>query len=232
MRRIILLFALMSASSPVHADPILPGDLFIPGSIFVDIAKPIFGNRTNTLCWRCGDASSLNDLRLLIGGGENDLHFRYPESFAAGSIGSLSVSGPAPNFDGLNVSFTFRVTTTVTTQIHGDDRNHPEDLPQPSVSKGIVMGNVFGVGGRQLILTYGGRVGAVTFVESSDPLTNPFTVPLGGGSKSFTSEIFVSRDEISYAPAPSVVPEPLSMILLGTGLAAAALKARRARNPL
>ena len=141
------------------------------------------------------------------------------------------MKGPAPNFDGLNVSFTFAATTTVTTQIHLDDHNRPEDLPQPSVAKGTWTGNVLGVGGRQLIVTYGGRVDGVTFVESSDPFNPPFTVPLGGGTKQFTSEIFVDFiDGIPYTPAPSVVPEPTSMLLLGSGFAAAALKAKRARN--
>ena len=68
MRRIILLFALMSAWSPVHADTILRESSSLPIRL-VDMATPIFGNRTNTLCWRCGDASSSNDLQLVLSGG-------------------------------------------------------------------------------------------------------------------------------------------------------------------
>ena len=80
MRRIILLFALMSAWSPVHADTILPGELFTPDSVLVDMATPIFGNRTNTLCWRCGDASSSNDLQLVLSGGGQFEVPGYPNS--------------------------------------------------------------------------------------------------------------------------------------------------------
>jgi hypothetical protein len=235
MRRIIVLFALMvSVSSPVQADTILPGQLFVPESVRVDIAGPLFGNETNTFCWRCGDAIPSNDLQLVLQGSAPLFVEGYPNFFGADSLGSLSVNGPAPNFDGLNVSFRFDVTTTVTTQIHVDDQNRPEDLPNPSVATGSLTGNLFGAGGRRLIVTYGGRVDGVRFSESSNPFENIFEVPLSGGVKSFTSEIFVDP-EIPFTPGaspptPTVTPEPTSLLLLGSALAAAAFKARRARR--
>jgi PEP-CTERM motif len=102
-----------------------------------------------------------------------------------------------------------------------------EPLPQPSVAEGVLSGAVVGGGGRELFLHYSGRVDGVNFLESS---INEITVPPEGMTKLFTSEVHVD-EEIPYAPgAPgaAVVPEPTSLLLLGSALAAAGLRARRA----
>jgi hypothetical protein len=90
----------------------------------------------------------------------------------------------------------------------------------------VISGAVIGFPRRELELHYSGRVDGVRFQESS---IDPFTVPIEGGSKGFTSEIFLD-EEVPYTPGltpPSVVPEPLSILLLGSGLAAAAVRRRR-----
>ena len=229
MRRISLLFALMLSSSPAHADVFLPGDPFTPESVFLEFSQPLFGDGTSTFCWQCGDLNPSNDLQLVL---EGRLPFSipgWPDFFAADSIGAISVNGPAADFDGLDVSFSFQVTTTVTTKVNDD--NSFEDLPRPSVATGTITGGVIGVEGRDLVLQYRGRVGGVTFQESS---IDPFPIPIEGGGKTFTSEIFVdSRMPFTPAgPAPTVTPEPASLLLLGSAFAAAAFKVRRsARRP-
>jgi hypothetical protein len=230
MRRIIIVCALMlSASSPLGADPIVPGELFTPETVFLDISSPVFGNGTNAFCWQCGDASPSNDLRLELFGFGPLAVPGHPDFFAAESLGGITLSGPAESLEGLNVSFSFRVVTTVTTQVHTDDQNRPEELPRPSVAEGVIVGAVVGFPQRELELRYSGRVGGVTFLESS---IDPFIVPLGGGTKFFTSEIHVDQ-QFPYTPGaltPSVTPEPGSLLLIGSGLAAVALKVRRARR--
>ena len=221
MRRIILLLVLMLASTPAQASTLLPGELFTPDSVHVAITGPVFANGTHTFCWQCGDGIPSNDLRLVLSRGSEFGVPGYPDFFGAESLGAIAMSGPAASFVGLDVSFSFFVTTTVTTKVNSD--HSLEQLPQPSVAEGALAGRVAGVGGRDLILQYSGRVDGVTFLESS---IYPFTVPLEGMTKGFTSEIFVDA-EIPYAPGASAVPEPTSLILLGSALAAAALRARR-----
>jgi hypothetical protein len=231
MRRISLLLALMLSSSPAHADVLLPGDPFTPESVLIELSQPLFGNGTNMFCWQCDDASTANDLQLVLDRGAPFYAAGFPDFFTAGSLGSISVNGDAPDFEGLDVSFSFQVTTTVTTKVNDD--NSFEDLPRPSVATGTITGGVIGIGGRDLVLQYSGRVGGVTFLESS---IDPFPVPPGGDSKSLTAEIFVDPS-IPYSPAgpgptPTVTPEPASLLLMGSAFVAAAFKARRsARRP-
>jgi hypothetical protein len=222
MGRIILLLALMLASSPAQGSTLLPGELFTPDAVSVAMTAPVFANGTNRFCWQCGDGIPSNDLQLILGGGRAFGVQGYPVFLGEASLGAIAVSGPAASFAGLNVSFSFRVTTTVTTKVNPDGSR--ERLPQPSVTEGVLPGAVVGDGRRDLFLHYGGRVDGVEFLESS---INEITVPPEGRTKLFTSEVFVD-EEIPYAPGAPVVPEPTSLLLLGSALAAAGLRARRA----
>ena len=134
MRRISLLFALMlPMSSPAQADVLMPGDSFVPDSVFVEFANPLFANGTNTFCWRCNDASPSNDLQLVLHLRDEIIVPGFPTFFTPEVIGFIDVNGPAESFEGLDVSFSFHVTTTVTTQILVNDQYRPEALPSPSV---------------------------------------------------------------------------------------------------
>jgi len=222
MRRIMLLLALMLASTPAQGSTLLPGELFTPDSVFVVITAPVFADGTNRFCWQCDDGIPSNDLQLILGGGSAFGVAGYPNFFGVASLGEIDVSGPAASFAGLNVSFSFHVTTTVTTKVNPDHSLEP--LPQPSVAEGVLSGAVVGGRGRELFLHYSGRVDGVNFMESS---INEITVPPEGMTKLFTSEVHVD-EEIPYAPGAAVVPEPTSLLLLGSALAAAGLRARRA----
>jgi hypothetical protein len=223
MRRIILLLALMLASSPAQGSTLLPGELFTPDSVFVAITAPVFANGTNSFCWQCGDGIPSNDFRLTLGRGRAFFVPGYPGFFGADSLGAIAVSGPAASFVGLNVSFSFPVTTTVTTKVNPD--GSPERLPQPSVAEGVLPGAVVGgARGRELFLHYSGKVDGAEFREA---FIDEITVPLEGMTKLFTSEIHVDK-EIPYAPGAAVVPEPTSLLLLGSALVAGGLRARRA----
>lgn len=223
MRRIILLLALMLTSTPTQGSTLLPGELFTPQDVFVAISAPVFANGTNSFCWQCGDGIPSNDLRLTLGRGPAFFAAGYPGFFSGGSLGAIAVSGPAASFAGLNVSFSFPVTTTVTTKVNPD--GPPERLPQPSVAEGVLPGAVVGgAQGRELFLHYSGKVDGAEFQEA---FIHEITVPLEGMTKLLTLEIHVDK-EIPYAPGAAVVPEPTSLLLLGSALAAAGLRAKRA----
>ena len=140
--------------------------------------------------------------------------------FSADTIGSVVVNGPAANFEGLDESFSFPATTTVTTQILVDEGNRPEQLPRASIARDLLTGNVFGLPRRDLVLRYGGRVDGVRISQASG---GPFNIPLPGREVSFASENFVAS-KLRYTP----IPEPASLLLLGSALAAAALKGKQA----
>lgn len=226
MRRIVMSLALLLlASSPSQAAPMLPGELFTPDSVFVQLDAPVFENGTSSFCWLCSDSDPGNDLQLVLTGRTPGTFgvAGFPDFFQADTLGEIAASGPAPNFEGLNVTFSFRVTTTITTKINPD--SSPEPLPRPSVAEGLINGSVVGFEPRVLELHYGGRVGGVTFQESSIPQI--LFVPPEGASQGFTSEIFVAP-EVAYTPgSASVIPEPFSLLLLSSGLAAAVIRRRR-----
>jgi hypothetical protein len=215
MRRIVTcLMLLFLPPSPSQAAPMLPGEFFEPESALVQIAAPLFANGTDTFCWLCSDSDPSNNLKLVLSGrtpGTIGVE-GAPLFFAADTLGEIAASGPA------------RVTTTITTKInpHGP----PELLPAPMVTKGVINGAVVGFQPRVLELHYNGLVDGVRFSESAFPQI--VFVPPGGVSKAFTSEIFLA-ERVAYTPAetPSVVPEPLSLVLLSSGLAAVAFRKRR-----
>ena len=224
MRRSIVFLVLMLSSSPAHADPMLPGELFTPDAVFLNVGAPLFANGSNRFCWLCSDSDPGNNLLLVLGRRTPGTFAvqGFPGFFGADSLGGIAVNGPAPSFAGLNVTFSFRVTTAITTKVNPD--HSTERLPRPSVAEGVVTGAVIGLPRRELELHYSGRVDGVSFQESS---IDPFVVPIEGGSKSFTAEFFVDQ-EVPFTPGDaSVIPEPMSLLLLGSGLAAAAITRRR-----
>ena len=78
MRRIMLLLALMFASTPAQGSTLLPGELFTPGDVFVAVTAPVFADRTNSFCWQCDDGIRSNDLRLILGRGSAFFVAGYP----------------------------------------------------------------------------------------------------------------------------------------------------------
>jgi PEP-CTERM motif len=211
MRRIMLVFALMLWASQVEAD------VFFPPDSFTLKVRAVFNDSgTDTFCWQCGDANPLNDFQAVLD--FRDLSGSWTDFLPYS--GFLQLQSTATNYLGLEANFSLHATLTAS------GASLPESLVNPSVSFGVIPGRVLGVDdGIALVLECcDGRVGGVEFRQAFFPST-PFIVPPGGLEKQAAIELHFA-EQIEYSP----VPEPTSLLLLGSALAAAALRRRRART--
>jgi PEP-CTERM motif len=211
MRRIMLVFALMLWASQVEADVFFP-----PDSFTLNVRAVFNDSGTDTFCWQCGDANPLNDFQAVLD--FRDLSGSWTDFLPYS--GFLQLQSTATNYLGLEANFSLHATLTAS------GASLPESLVNPSVSFGVIPGRVLGVDdGIALVLECcDGRVGGVEFRQAFFPST-PFIVPPGGLEKQAAIELHFA-EQIEYSP----VPEPTSLLLLGSALAAAALRRRRART--
>jgi hypothetical protein len=213
MRRIMLTFAwlLWASASQAEADV-----LFAPDSFTLNVRAVFDDTGTNTFCWQCGDASPLNDLQAVLE--FSSLSEAWTDFLPY--AGLLRMQSMATNYLGLDASFALHVKLTAS------GASLPESLERPSVSFGIIPGRLLGVDdGNAIVLECcDGSVGGVAFQQAFFP-PEPFTVPPGGLTRLTALELRFP-EQIEYTP----VPEPVSFLLLGSALAAAALRRRRART--
>jgi PEP-CTERM motif len=214
MRRIMLTFALMLWASQVEADVLFRPDLFT-----LNVRAVFNDTGTNTFCWQCGDADPLNDFQAVLNFGD------LSESWAdfVRYAGSLQLQSTATDYLGLDANFSLHVTSTAS------GASLPESLVHPSVSFGVIPGRLFDVGdGTAVVLECcDGRVDGIEFRQAFFP-SEPFIVPPDGLFKLAAIELHLAQ-QIVYSPV-SEVPEPASWLLLGSSLAAAAVRRRRAKT--
>jgi hypothetical protein len=218
MRRIMLTFALMLWASHAEADV-----LFRPSSFTLNVKAVFNDTGTNTFCWQCGDANPLNDFQAVLN--FSDLSGSWPVNGFLGYAGHVDLQSTATNYLGLDANF------SLLAKLSAWNESGPVIVPAPgSVSFGIIPGRILGVeidggpaGGTAVVLECcHGRVDGVEFLQAFFP-SDPFIVPPEGLQKLAAIELIFDEQ------IPSPVPEPTSLLLLGSALAAAALRRRRAK---
>ena len=211
MRRIMLTFVVTLWASQTEASI-----LFTPDTFTLDVRAVFNDTNTDTFCYQCGDADPSNDLEVVL---------NFPDVSESWTdfvrySGLLNFQGPATNYLGLDANFALHVKLTAA------GASLPESLTNPSVSFGIIPGRLLEVfDGNALVLECcDGLVGGIQFQQAFFP-PDPFTLPPGGGSQLSALELHLPP-QIEYSP----VPEPTSLLLLGSALAAAALRRYRVKN--
>jgi hypothetical protein len=215
MRRIMLTFALMLWASQVEASL-----LFTPDFFTLDVRAVFNETGTNSFCWQCDDADPLNDFQAVLD--VQNLSESWTD-FLGWTAGESRMQGTATNYLGLDAEFALKVKMTAA------GASLPESLTSPSVSFGFIRGRLLGVDlgdVTALILECcNGRVGGIQFQQAFFP-SDPFIIPPGELERRQLNLELHFPEQIEYTP----IPEPMSLLLLGSGLAAAALTRRRSRT--
>lgn len=198
-----------------HADATI---LFTPDFFTLEVRAVFTDNNTDRFCWRCGDTDPSNDLQAV-------LQSSAPVSeswtdFLAYSAGVMDLMSTATNYDGLDADVALHFTLTAA------GASLPESLIRPSVAFGIATGQLIGVdGGEALVLECcGGQFAGLVFQQAFFP-PSPFVIPPNGTQRPLALEVFLPN-QIEYTP----VPEPMSLLLIGSALGAAALRRHRGRR--
>ncbi len=223
MRRIVLTVTLVVWTSQVDA-----AILFTPTNFTLDLSDAIFeATGTDTYCWQCSDADPSNDLLAVLEDFPvlSDSGDQYWFSYQ-GAAGNVRIQGTATSFAGFNGRILIRATLSASSVYV------PETLANPSVSFGILDGNFLGVNdggiGNLLVLNCcGGAVGPVMVQPANLGELFRF-IPPGGLLERENMELHFP-ELIEYTPV-SAVPEPTTLLLFGSALAAAALRRRRAKT--
>lgn len=213
MRRVVLTIALTLWAS--HAEASI---LFTPDFFTLEVRAVFTENNTDTFCWQCGDANPSNDVQAVL---QSAAPFSDQwTDFVAYSAGVLDLMSTATNYDELEAGITLHFKLTAA------GASLPESLIRPSVSFGVATGQLIGVnGGEALVLECcSGTFSGLRFRQAFFP-SEPFLIPPEGVQRLLALEVFLP-EQIEYSP----VPEPMSLLLLGSALAAAALKRHRGGN--
>ena len=169
---------------------------------------------TNTFCWQCGDTNPLNDFHAVLS--FSDLS---GEAWTDLFYAVRRVHGFPRHHNGLSWT---RCELFASRQIECLGCLRARKFVRPSVSDGIIPGRILGVDdGLAVVLECcDGRVGGVDFLQAFFP-SSPFIVPPGGLQRHAAIELHFAEQ------IASPVPEPTSLLLLGSAVAAGALRRRQ-----
>ena len=219
-RSMLSLALLLILPSVAHAVPFMPDqmDWTVLESRFVETG-------TNTACVNCEDADPLNDLTLTLEMFDGSGCCGFSTFF----FGSVDFAGDLESIRDVNVNI--EADIRVVTRLVNAPPEEIAQYPLPSVSYGTLTGfllgaNLAGCCGFDVVEDCcSGEVGGVTFKSPIGPsLWQIENIQDGLG--------FAGEASWSEAPYTPEVPEPATLLLVGSGLLGAGWKRRRrGRHP-
>ena len=211
--RSLLLALMLTLPSLVHAAPFTP-DRFsaVTTRSYFDVSG------TTSVCFECEDADLLNDVLFFGGAGvfATDLSFDFTLFQLGGGTFAVNSAAPPDPLGGPSSGITIEVMLSLW------DSAAPELV---SVTHGVLTGVISQLG------VYAAMALSTRWVLFQPLLhcLDPFRIPL----RSSVDVIIVlanAPQNPEFTPAPTAVPEPLSLLLLGSGLAAGFLRRQHARH--
>lgn len=207
------LLVLLFLPAAAQAAPFTP--FFTQGEL---LSIQFLSSGTDSICLQCDDADATNDFRAQV---------QFAPTFGA-FPNALSVWGGQISFLGTTATDLPSLNETFLLNVRLSMRDFSPEYPEPSISEGSLFGFIRWAGeGLIKASCCGGQINGVNF----QPGGLNYLFPFEFGTLGRVSPIDIhGPTTANYTPGPAAVPEPTSLILLGSGLLAIARRRRSSRT--